>query len=142
MADMSDDLAAAGVACVSLYPGLVRTERMLATKAGPRIARSQASETPEYTGRAVVALLLMHRGIGPSPQGAAVMSKGWAGRTVFGTEVGAAAGFSDVDGHTPRDRVMASVRREMGGPPWHWVPPGGADPVAEHRGGRGLSKVK
>ena len=41
-----------------MYPGLVRTEKMLATKAGPRILKSKASETPEYTGRAIVALYL------------------------------------------------------------------------------------
>ena len=56
--DMADDLAEYGVAIVSMYPGLVRTEKMLATKAGPRILKSKASETPEYTGRAIVALYL------------------------------------------------------------------------------------
>ena len=55
---MADDLAEYGVAIVSMYPGLVRTEKMLATKAGPRILKSKASETPEYTGRAIVALYL------------------------------------------------------------------------------------
>lgn len=91
-ADMADDLARHGVACVSLYPGLVRTEKMLATPAGPRIAKSHASETPEFTGRAIVALALMHRG-GLSAQ--EIMGKGWSGRTVFSAEVGVAYPFVD-----------------------------------------------
>lgn len=36
---------------------------------------------------------------------------------------------------------MKSVREEMVGPPWHWVPPGAVDPVAAHRGSRSLSVV-
>ena len=80
----------------------------------------------------------MHRGLSESQ----ILSNGWSGRTVFATEVGEAFGFVDSDGHVPRDRVMRSVRAEMGGPPWHWVRPGAVDPVADHRGPRSLSKVK
>ena len=53
------------------------------------------------------------------------------------------AGFVDVDGHVPKDRVMEGLRQEMRGPPLHWVKPGEEDPVAEHRPNfSGLSKIK
>ena len=135
-ADWAVDLGQQGVACVSLYPGLVRTEKMLASPAGPKIAKSNATETPEYTGRAVVALSLHHREMG---RGGAVMEAGWSGRTVFGTDVGEAFGFVDTDGHVrpfrsavhvaqlesawldecaqvPKDRVMSGLREEMRSP--------------------------
>lgn len=137
-ADMADDLGQAGVACVSLYPGLVRTENMLKSPAGAKIAKSKASETPEFNGRAIVALWLAHKDLGP---GDAVMAKGWSGKTVQSNEVGKEFGFLDVDGHEPTDKVMASVRGEMNGPPWYWVKPGMKDPSEGLRGARGLSKV-
>ena len=105
-ADWAVDLGQQGVACVSLYPGLVRTEKMLASPAGPKIAKSNATETPEYTGRAVVALSLHHREMG---RGGAVMEAGWSGRTVFGTDVGEAFGFVDTDGHVRPFRSAVHV---------------------------------
>ena len=105
-ADWAVDLGQQGVACVSLYPGLVRTEKMLASPVGPKIAKSNATETPEYTGRAVVALSLHHREMG---RGGAVMEAGWSGRTVFGTDVGEAFGFVDTDGH-----VRPSQAQDLG----------------------------
>ena len=112
-ADWAVDLGQQGVACVSLYPGLVRTEKMLASPVGPKIAKSNATETPEYTGRAVVALSLHHREMG---RGGAVMEAGWSGRTVFGTDVGEAFGFVDTDGHVrPFSHLMsASQAQDLG----------------------------
>ena len=51
-ADMAHELAPHGVTVVSLYPGLVRTEAVVA--AG--VFDLSNSESPEFIGRAVVAL--------------------------------------------------------------------------------------
>jgi len=52
-ADMAHELRGHGVAVVSLYPGLVRTEAVLA--AGPAFDLSN-SESPQFLGRVVAAL--------------------------------------------------------------------------------------
>ena len=69
------------------------------------------------------------------------MNLGWSGRTVFANECGEQFNFVDLDGHIPKDRVMASVRAEMEGQPKHWVRPGTIDSTTD-RGPKGLSKVK
>lgn len=51
-ADMTHDLTERGIAVVSLYPGLVRTEAVLA--AG--VFNLSNSESPEFLGRVVAAL--------------------------------------------------------------------------------------
>ncbi len=53
---MAEDLRAHGVAAVSLYPGTVRTERMLAEAVEHPEFDFSNSESPELVGRAVVAL--------------------------------------------------------------------------------------
>lgn len=84
-------LRARGVTMVSLYPGLVRTEGVL--RAGDFFDLSN-SESPQFTGRAVLALatdpdVLRH-----------------SGRALVVAELAEAYGFTDVDGARPR-----SVRR-------------------------------
>ena len=69
------------------------------------------------------------------------MNLGWSGRTVFANECGEQFNFVDLDGHIPKDRVMASVHAEMEGQPKHWVRPGTIDSTTD-RGPKGLSKVK
>ncbi len=56
-ADMAHDLRPFGVAAVSLWPGIVRTERMLRLRGmGAMDFDDTSSESPRFTGRAVAAL--------------------------------------------------------------------------------------
>jgi dehydrogenase/reductase SDR family protein 1 len=52
-ADMASELRAHGVAAVSLYPGLVRTEKVMEAAAYLDLSNS---ESPQFVGRAVAAL--------------------------------------------------------------------------------------
>jgi dehydrogenase/reductase SDR family member 1 len=89
-ADAAHELAAHGVAVVSLWPGLVLTERLEgAAKAGiPGLDFSRA-ESPRFTGRAVAALA-----------GDADVQR-WSGRALAARELADAYGFTDVDGRLP-----------------------------------------
>merc|ERR1712060_828540 len=108
--DCAPDLAKIGTAIVSLWPGLIKTERLLASPRGDRIARSKAPESPEFVGRSIVALAC-------DP---AVLDK--SGKVVMSHELGAEFKFTDVDGNIPNDKVMKSLREEMMSPPTFWVP--------------------
>jgi len=134
-ADMADDLVEHGVSIVSVYPGMVRTEMMIRDHPmGARIAKAKSTETPEFIGRAVAALYIAQEKLSPGEE---KLSKGYSGRVLQANEVATEFGYVDVDGHMPADKVMASVRQEMQGPPWHWLKPGMADPTpVEHRGTR------
>jgi dehydrogenase/reductase SDR family protein 1 len=100
--DMAHDLRAHGVACVSLYPGIVRTERIVASKDALPWDLS-VSESPELTGRAICALAT-------DPQR---MAK--TGEVLVVAELAAHYGFSDVDGSTPLSlRELAKKAREDG----------------------------
>lgn len=86
--DMAKDFADHGVTSVSLYPGIVRTERILAM--GDDLPWSLAiSESPELTGRAVCALAAdEHR-------------RSKSGRVLVVADLAFEYGFTDVDGTTP-----------------------------------------
>ncbi len=71
---------------VSLYPGLVRTEAVVA--AG--VFDLSNSESPEFIGRAVAALA-----------GDLSVSR-WSGQVVTAAALGTEYGFTDVDGRQPR----------------------------------------
>jgi len=86
-ADCAHELRAHGVAVVSLYPGLVRTEKVMESAAFLDLSNS---ESPRFTGRAVAALardpeVLLRSG---SAQVAARLAREY--------------GFTDVDGSQPR----------------------------------------
>jgi dehydrogenase/reductase SDR family protein 1 len=85
-ADMGHELAKHGVTAVSLYPGLVRTESVLA--AG--VFDLSNSESPEFIGRAVAALAT-------DPDVAR-----WNGKVAVAAALGLEYGFTDVDGRQPR----------------------------------------
>jgi NAD(P)-dependent dehydrogenase (short-subunit alcohol dehydrogenase family) len=85
-AESADVLKKNNVAVVSLYPGLVRTEGIM--KYAEYIDLSN-SESPQFTGRAVVALAA----------DANVMKK--SGQSLFVTDIAAEFGFTDVDGKVP-----------------------------------------
>jgi dehydrogenase/reductase SDR family protein 1 len=85
-ADMAHELQPHGVTVVSLWPGLTRTERVLAH--ADRYDLSRAA-TPQFTGRAVAALTADRD----------VRSK--TGRALRVIELARDFGFTDVDGSVP-----------------------------------------
>ena len=95
-ADMAAELAPFGVAALSLYPGLVRTEAVLAAAAQGAFDLTE-SESPEFTGRVIAALAgdptLMAR----------------SGRSLVAAAVGAELGVVDIDGRQPRPLTLDDV---------------------------------
>jgi dehydrogenase/reductase SDR family protein 1 len=91
--DMAHELRPHDVVVVSMYPGLVRTEAVLA--AG--VFDLSNSESPEFLGRAVAALANdpnAHR---------------WSGQVVVAAALACEYGFTDVDGAQPRALTVADV---------------------------------
>jgi NAD(P)-dependent dehydrogenase (short-subunit alcohol dehydrogenase family) len=93
-ADMATELRPHGVAVVSLYPGLVRTEKVMQAAAYLDLSNS---ESPEFIGRAVAALaadpdVLRH-----------------SGKVLVAAALAQEYGFTDVDGKTPRPLTLADV---------------------------------
>jgi dehydrogenase/reductase SDR family protein 1 len=86
VADMAQELREFGVAAVSLYPGLVRTESVLANAQHFDLSQS---ESPELTGRAVLALAT----------GPAMLR--WSGRWLVVAELAWEYDFTDIDGRRP-----------------------------------------
>jgi dehydrogenase/reductase SDR family member 1 len=92
-ADMAHELRPHGVTVVSLYPGLVRTEAVLA--AG--VFDLSNSESPEFIGRAVAALAADPDAIRRS------------GAIVVAAALAEEYGFTDIDGRQPRPLTLADV---------------------------------
>jgi dehydrogenase/reductase SDR family member 1 len=92
-ADMAHELRRPGVAAVSLYPGLVRTEAVLA--AG--VFDLSNSESPQFIGRAVAALA-----------GDPGVLR-WSGQVVVAAALAQEYGFTDLDGRQPRPLTLADV---------------------------------
>ena len=92
-ADAAVELKPHGVTIVSLYPGLVRTEGVLA--AG--VFDLSNSESPEFQGRAVAALAA-------DPD-----VTRWNGQCLVTAAVAQTYGFTDIDGLTPRPLTIADV---------------------------------
>ena len=92
--DMAAELKPHGVAVVSLYPGLVRTEKIM--EAAEFLDLSN-SESPEFIGRAVAALAADPR----------VMR--YTGQVLVAAAVAMEYGFTDVDGKRPRPLTMDDV---------------------------------
>ena len=93
-ADMAHELREYGVAAVSLYPGLVRTESVL------RVAEffdMSNSESPQFIGRAAAALAA-------DPH---VMEK--SGQVLVAAALAQEYGFTDVDGKQPRPLTLAEA---------------------------------
>ena len=83
-----------GVAVVSLYPGLVRTEKIM--EAAPFLDLSN-SESPEFIGRAVAALAA-------DPD---VLR--YSGEVLVAAAVAMEYGFTDIDGKRPRPLTADDV---------------------------------
>jgi dehydrogenase/reductase SDR family protein 1 len=92
-ADMAHELRPYGVAAVSLWPGIVKTERIMA-QAGTLPFDVNQGESPQFTGRAIVALAT-------DPN---VLDR--SGRVLVVAELAEEYGFTDIDGSRP-----ASLRR-------------------------------
>ena len=91
--DMAHELKAHNVTVVSLYPGLVRTELVLA--AG--VFDLSNSESPEFIGRAVAALA-------SDPN----VSRR-TGAVLVAAALAEEYGFTDIDGRQPRPLTLADV---------------------------------
>ena len=92
-ADMAHELRPHGVAAVSLYPGLVRTEAVLAAGAFDL----GHSERPQFVGRAAAALA-------GDPH---VLRR--SGEVVIAAALAREYGFTDVDGRQPRPLTLADA---------------------------------
>jgi dehydrogenase/reductase SDR family protein 1 len=92
-ADMAHELKPHGVTVVSLYPGLVRTEAVLA--AG--VFDLSNSESPEFCGRAVAALAA-------DPD-----SLRWTGQVVVAAALALEYRFTDIDGRQPVPLTLATL---------------------------------
>ncbi len=86
-ADMAQELRPHRVAVVSLYPGLVRTEKVMAAAAFLDLSNA---ESPVFTGRAVAALAA----------DASVLQK--TGQVLLAASLAREYGFTDTDGTQPR----------------------------------------
>lgn len=93
-ADMAHELRTFGVAVVSLYPGLVRTERVMESA---EFLDLRNSESPRFVGRAVVSLL----------QDPELMAR--SGQVVVAAELARLRGFTDIDGSQPRPLTLAEA---------------------------------
>ncbi|MDQ3746035.1 MAG: SDR family NAD(P)-dependent oxidoreductase [Acidobacteriota bacterium] len=93
-ADMAHELRRYGVAVISLYPGLVRTEAVMQAAAFLDLSNS---ESPQFIGRAVAALA-------SDPN---VLEK--SGRALVAAALAEEYGFADVDGKRPRPLTLEEV---------------------------------
>jgi dehydrogenase/reductase SDR family protein 1 len=93
-ADMAFELKPFGVTVVSLYPGMVRTEKVMEAAQWLDLSNS---ESPEFIGRAVVALAA-------DPD---VMRH--SGEVLVAAAVARNYGFTDIDGKSPRPLTIADV---------------------------------
>lgn len=99
-ADMAHELKPYGVACVSLWLGLIGTERTLRVAAQDAQFDPRQAESPRFVGRCVIALAT-------DPE---VMRH--SGKVLLTAELAGVYGFTDVDGSRP-----PSLRGRFGGPP-------------------------
>lgn len=93
-ADMSHELREHNVAAVSLYPGLVRTEKVMEAAAWLDLSNS---ESPQFIGRAVAALASDSK----------VMER--TGEVLVAAGLAQKYGFTDIDGKTPRPLTLSEV---------------------------------
>jgi NAD(P)-dependent dehydrogenase (short-subunit alcohol dehydrogenase family) len=95
-ADTAHELRPHGVAVVSLYPGLVRTEAVLQAAEAGWLDLSN-SESPEFIGRVIAALA----------NDPALMAR--SGKVLVAAAVAAEYGVSDIDGRSPKPLTLDSV---------------------------------
>lgn len=93
-ADMAHELREYNVAAVSLYPGLVRTEKVMEAAAFLDLSNS---ESTQFIGRAVVALA----------SDSNIMEK--SGRVLVAAGLAQEYSFTDIDGRRPRPLTLEEV---------------------------------
>lgn len=93
-ADMAHELREHNVAVVSLYPGLVRTEKVMQAAAWLDLSNS---ESPQFIGRAVAALAADPNVMGRT------------GKVLVAARLAQEYGFTDIDGKTPRPLTLNEV---------------------------------
>ncbi|MEN3333476.1 MAG: dehydrogenase/reductase family er 1 [Blastocatellia bacterium] len=93
-ADMSHELREHDVAVVSLYPGLVRTEKVMEAAAWLDLSNS---ESPQFIGRAVAALAADSKAIERT------------GKVLVAASLAREYGFTDIDGKTPEPLTLNNV---------------------------------
>jgi NAD(P)-dependent dehydrogenase (short-subunit alcohol dehydrogenase family) len=92
--DTSHELRPHNVAVVSLYPGLVRTERVMRAAGHFNLDNS---ESPQFTGKVIYALTL-------DPK---IMEK--SGKVLIVAQLAIEYGISDIDGNQPRPLTLDEV---------------------------------
>lgn len=93
-ADMAHELREHQVAVISLYPGMVRTEKVMQAAAYLDMSNS---ESPQFIGRAVAALA-------SDPN---IMEN--SGRVLVAAALAQQYGFTDIDGKQPRPLTLKDV---------------------------------
>lgn len=86
-ADMAFELEGTGVSALSLYPGLVRTEKVMQSSEFFDLGNS---ESPRYIGRVIAALQRYER------------LEDWSGKVCVAAEIGAQMNVVDIDGKMPK----------------------------------------
>lgn len=92
--DMADELMPHQISVVSLYPGLVRTEAVMASGSYLDLTNS---ESAEFIGRAVCALARDPKRISKS------------GQVLVAAQLALDYGFADIDGQQPRPLTLGDV---------------------------------
>jgi len=95
-ADIAQELRAHNVAVVSFYPGLVRTESVMAAAKEGWLDLAN-SESPEFSGRVIAALCA-------DPK---VMQR--SGKVVVGAALALELGVADIDGKQPQPLTLETV---------------------------------
>ena len=93
-ADLAHQLRHANITAVSLYPGLVRTEAVLANA---QFFDMRNSESPEFQGLAIAHLFADPDRLAKS------------GTTITSAELALAYGFADIDGRQPTPLTLATA---------------------------------
>jgi dehydrogenase/reductase SDR family member 1 len=95
-ADMAHELRPHGITAISLYPGLVRTESVMAAAKAGWLDLSN-SESPEFIGRVIAALFrdpsLLER----------------SGKVLVAAALAAEFGITDIDGRPPKPLTLDAV---------------------------------
>lgn len=114
-ADMAHELRAYGVAAISLYPGLVRTEAVMLAAQGGAFSLAK-SESPEFTGRVVAALA----------RDANTLER--TGKVLVAAAVAAELGLTDIDSRQPRPLTNRNLLNEARQPQELWLLTGARRP--------------
>jgi len=93
-ADMAHELRDQNVAVISLYPGMVRTEKVMEAAAFLDLSNS---ESPQFIGRTVAALASDSK----------IMQR--SGQVLVAAALAHEYGFTDIDGKQPRPLTIAAV---------------------------------